>query len=288
VLSQTIEAVKSRAQACLAYGQGYGVSQGFWALVLAITGLAVICQLGLSLYFIARIALLDGSSLVALIMARAQMGDLLHIQPWESFLTWPPFLCASLLWTALISLGVRKDNHAHRKAFFAKNGDTVLTRALATSKNPRSTRELILPAMGCFLSISISSRAIFHHGNNNEFIPTMIVAFLICTSILSVAVVLFTSWCVGLKHIPDKSIPLFLRKILSRVSVRRQFDDLPPMEKTSMIAQAIKMGVDPDSAAVKRAAVSDYRSRKRKAVVCAQSLESLTPSAPAATLSRRL
>lgn len=279
MLAQVLNAIKSRCRSWWTVGHGVGVSPGFWGLVVASICLAVVCHVGLALSFIARIFALE----------LAGSDEFMNIRPWESFLTWPPLLLAVLLWIAFIGFRRSHDNRAFRDQFLAQNGNTPLMRALSSESAPRSLDDFVVPLVTCAMALSMAAAAIVSPGGGIEFMPTVALAVLVVfVGIIGLALYLGV-WLSNIhKPIPEKFLPGFARKLVNRFSLRRQFESLPPLERSAMVSQAVKMGADPDSAAVMRGALADYRSRQEKASAEAQILVSATPPATSDVPSRRL
>lgn len=265
------KATKTLARHWRARGRSVGVSAGLWGVFIFSLCLAVVSQVWLAASLIVRVLLMDNPN---------QDGMNSVIAPWESYLTWPPLLLVGLIWMIFIGVRARRDNGTFRQQFLESHGNNPLSRAIASSVKPRSVNEYAQPIKLCLFAAAMAAGMVFAPGVRFEFLPTTLVALLLLASLL--ALVLHALWWGAYRahQVAKRFTPAFLRQLLSRYSARSQFENLPAVERGSMVSQAMRSGVDPEGAAFMRAAVADYRSRLAAAQASASSLDASTHGAP--------
>lgn len=260
--------IKHQANVLWAYGLARGVSPGFWGACLATAALAVVCQVGLALSFIARTILQDVFG----------VSEGLDIAPWESALTWPPMLLCALFLVAFVSLWRIDAYRAAHLEFFRNNPDTRLHRAAFRKIAPRGGPEII----SCILLLASVSWLVVASfvlpGTGVEFLPAFVLALVVPVLVV----------CMPMVKALDRYGPT-LRRLLTRVSgkglfhgksaLRQKYENLPSEEKSAVAEHARKLGLSIDDPSLMRAAVSDYRERTEKAQRQATALGKSTPPA---------
>ena len=253
--------------------QGRHVSKGFWRVCLAGCGAFLVLQL------------LPGWSWIiqSLFLTKAQVSS------GQVFLSLVSTHAAYLLWVGVVVLSNANKFATARSSFFEQNGDTTLSRAAfkQSSNSPKDMGEDIFRLAMVGSLVAASTVWLFTRGANGVAMLPMF--FVTSVSVIIVAhICILSCW----RAFPPGKDPVSVvisrfKKSYSR-TMEQEFEALPSVEKQLLIARAQKMGVDPGSAAMKRAAVSDYQQRMAQSNKQARILEKSTVPTEASAPTRRL